>query len=207
MISWIIATHDPMILMANFAASYLDPSDDEVVIVEGAESIAKAYNEGQRRATRPIRCYVHHDVQICDLRRLREELTHHTTPEVGVVGVVGSRTPVLPWWDGDTLGSVFDVRIGHMDYGPGGQCATLDGLLLATVHEVEWDESIPGWHGYDYDICRQMLERGLPNYCLTAGNQLINHNTAGPRDPAHVSGWDYAVTQLRRKWRLDDAGS
>lgn len=198
MISWIVATHDPMILYRHFLAS-LTTAVDELVVVEGAPSIAAAYNEGQSRATRPVRCYVHHDVQILDLPRLRAELLEHT-PGRGMVGVVGSRTDVLPWWDGEMCGSVFDQRIGHLDNGPGGECAVLDGLLLATAQTVKWDESIPGWHGYDYDMCRQMTDRGLINFCLTGGKEMVRHNTTSGRDPDHLTGWADALAVLRLKW-------
>jgi hypothetical protein len=199
LISWIVASHDLDVLYANLVAS-LDWNVDEIVLVDDAPSIAVAYNEGQARAWYPVRCYVHHDVQVLDLSRLRAELLAHTTPAVGMVGAQGSRTPALPWWDGDTLGSVFDARVGAIDFGPGGPCAVLDGLLLATVHDVEWDETIPGWHGYDYDACRQMLARGLPNFCLTDGARMVRHNTTGSFEVDALAGWGVAVDRLREKW-------
>jgi len=200
MISWIVASHDPMVLLNNLAASMVDLGDDEVVVVEDAPSIAVAYNEGQDRATFPVRCYIHHDVQVLDLPRLRAELVEHCTETVGMVGVIGSRTDVLPWWDGQQCGSILDSRIGFLDSGPGGECAQLDGVLLATVHDVKWDESIPWFHGYDYDMCRQFLERGLPNWCLDHGRELIRHNTAGGRSPDLLNGWTEALAALRTKW-------
>lgn len=199
MISWIVASNNETVLYSNLVAS-LDWNLDEIVVVWEAPSIAAAYNEGQERAKHPLRCYVHHDVQVLHLPALREALLRTCTPEVGMVGVVGSRTPVLPWWDGDLLGAVFDQRIGAQDYGAGGQCAVLDGLLLATVQTVEWDESIPGWHGYDFDACMQMTKRGLPNRCLDG--LLVRHNTTSLRDPALLDGWDNAVNLLRVKWGL-----
>lgn len=199
MISWIVASNNETVLYSNLVAS-LDWSLDEIVVVWDAPSIAAAYNEGQERAKHPLRCYIHHDVQVLDLPALREALLRTCTPEVGMVGVVGSRTPVLPWWDGDLLGAVFDQRIGAQDYGPGGRCAVLDGLLLATVQTVEWDESIPGWHGYDHDACLQMTARGLPNICLDG--LLVRHNTTSLRDPALLTGWDEAMGCLRGKWGL-----
>lgn len=197
MISWIVASHDPTILLSNLAASMLDPGDDEVVLIDDAPSIAAAYNQGQARAKHRIRCYVHHDVAFLDLPRLRTELVA-AVDGAGMVGLIGSRTPALPWWDGDVLGSVFDSRIGLLDFGPGGPCAVLDGLLLATVHDVAWDETIPGWHGYDYDACMQL--RGLTNVCLTGGGQMVRHNTTNPSDPRVLTGWDETLRLLREKW-------
>jgi hypothetical protein len=202
LISWIVATHDPTILMKNLVTSLWIL--DDLVVVENPPNIAAAYNEGQRRAIHPLRVYVHHDVQVLDLPRLRAELLEHVTPERGMVGLIGSRTDRLPWWDGDLLGSVFDQRIGFLDNGPGRECAQLDGVLLATVHDVTWDESIPGFHGYDYDVCRQMADRGLPNFCLDNGKELLRHNTTSGRDPDHLTGWAEALSRLREKWGGQD---
>lgn len=199
MISWIVASHHYPTLRDNLAASLRGTGDDEIVLIENPPSIAAAYNEGQARSTQPVRCYIHHDVRVLQPKRLRAELITNTA-HAGMVGVIGSRDAKWPWWDGDTLGSVVDARMGLLNFGPGGHCDTLDGLLLATVHDVVWDETIPGFHGYDYDACRQLLERGLPNYCLTDGHLMVRHNTAGAYDPAQLNGWADAEARLREKW-------
>lgn len=198
MISWIVASHDPTVLYSNLVASLLIDDEDELVLVENPTSIASAYSEGQARATRPIRCYVHHDVQILDLPRLREAL--RVCPDWGVVGVIGCRDERIPWWDGSCLGSVFDGRIGALNFGPGGECSMLDGLLLATSHEVEWDLDYPGFHGYDHDMCSQMLARGFRNFCLTDGHQMLRHNTSSSSDPDQLVGWNDAVVRYKAKW-------
>lgn len=199
MISWIVATNNRTTLETNLLATVTVGDEDELVVVEDAPSITVAYAEGQSRATRPVRCYIHHDVQIGDLARLRAGLVEHTEGR-GMVGVIGSRDAVMPWWDGRLLGSVVDVRMGVLDFGPGGECAMLDGLLLATRQHVEWDVDAPGWHGYDHDSCSQMLARGLTNYCLTGGRGLVLHNTTGPTEMGALTGWDEAVTRWRKRW-------
>lgn len=200
MISYIVASNQPDVLMANLAATVRGVDDDEIVLVEHPASIAEAYNEGQARARNPIRCYVHSDVAIVDPVRLRAELIEHCTSAVGIVGVVGSRTPILPWWEGDTCGSVVDARMGLLDFGPGGECAHLDGLLLATAQTLVWDETYRGFHLYDHDICRQMTDKGLPNWCLDRGHELVRHNTRGSADVTQLAGWADNVTRFREKW-------
>jgi hypothetical protein len=199
-ISYIVASHHWPTLRDNLAATVQGVGDDEVVVVENPTSIAAAYNEGQARARNPIRCYVHHDVQVLDPPRLRAALLAECRPDVGMVGLIGSRTPVVPWWDGDTLGSVVDGRLGLLDFGPGGECAYLDGLLLATAQHVDWDETYPGFHLYDHDMCQKMLARGLPNVCLTGGKGLVLHNTTGPADVNRLAGWDAGVALFNAKW-------
>jgi hypothetical protein len=199
-ISWIVASHDETILLKNLIASMWDLGSDQLIVVRDAPSIAAAYNEGQAQAEHPVRCYVHHDVQILNLPRLRTALVEHTTDAVGMVGVIGSRTVSMPWWDGVCLGSVVDGRHGVLGFGVGGPCSVLDGLLLATVHQVDWDETIPGWHGYDHDACSQMLARGLSNHCLDSGHELVAHNTNNSRDPDNLTGFHDAIARVRQKW-------
>jgi hypothetical protein len=198
-ISWIVATHDRGILEANLLATLdLQPAD-ELVIIENAPSIAVAYNRGREQASRPIRCYIHHDVQVLNPARLRSALLEHC-PTAGIVGVIGSREPVVPWWNGSTLGSVVDARLGRLDFGLGGECAFLDGLLLATSLDLEWDETYEGWHLYDHDMCRQALEAGSVNWCLTGGAELVRHNTAGSTNTHALAGWDEGVRRYREKY-------
>ncbi len=201
MISWIIATHDRGVLRDNLLASLGDVADDELIVVEGAPSIAVAYNEGARRAKRSLRCYIHHDVQILNVPRLRGELAAACGADVGIVGVVGSRTAWVPWWEGQPCGSVRDARLGRLDFGPGGPCAYLDGMLLATAQLLHWDETYPGWHLYDHDICEQMLRRGLSNVCLDDGAEVLLHNTSSPTDVAKLRDWPAGRGRFMEKWR------
>lgn len=200
MISWIVATHDATVLEANLLATLQPGQGDEVVVVENAPSIAQAYTDGQARATQPVRCYVHHDVQILDNARLRSGLRTRVGDDVGLVGLIGSADPVVPWWDGQTLGSVVDARMGVLDFGLGGACSFLDGLLLATVHHIAWDLSFPGWHLYDHDVCMQQLAAGRPNWVLTGGKDMVRHNTAGPASVAQLQGWGAGVDRFNKKW-------
>jgi hypothetical protein len=202
-ISWVVVAtgeEDHDLLAANLLPSLSPlPDGDEFVVIERAESITSAYAEGQARATQPIRCYVHTDVQVRDLSRLRAELAEATQGH-GMVGVVGSRDVRMPWWEGDRLGSVVDTRMGLLDFGPGGECAIVDGLVLATRQHVDWDTGAPGWHGYDHDACAQMLDRDLWNFALTNGHELVVHNTTGPTDTARLRGWDEARARFRERW-------
>ncbi len=87
-----------------------------------------------------------------------------------------------------------------MDFGVGGECAVLDGVLLATRHHVDWDETYVGWHGYDHDSCAQMRARGLINCCLSNGHNLIRHNAGSPTNMNEINGWFPAEQRYFEKW-------
>jgi hypothetical protein len=203
-ISWVVASHDPAVLAVNLqpALDEAAAAGDEVIVVRDAASIAEAYNAGSTDAAHPLRCFVHHDVRVRDLDALRGALLAACRPDVGLVGVIGSRVPALPWWDApQRCGSVIDSRMGLLDFSPGDcAAAVLDGLLLATAQPLTWDESYAGWHGYDHDASMQMLARDLPNWCLPYGSALVEHNTAGPASTDAIDGWDAARERFREKW-------
>src|SRR5262249_54171288 len=67
---------------------------------------------------------------------------------------------------------------------------------------LAWDETYPGFHLYDHDICQQALAQGLANFCLDQGQDLIFHNTRGSTDVHKLASWDENVARFRRKWGL-----
>lgn len=203
MISWIIASHAPHILNSVLGPSlfpYYESYGDEVVVIENAESITRAYAWGQEQATNVIKCYIHHDIEMLNLECLRSAIIEGTTCGA-IAGVIGSKSMAMPWWHGSPLlGAVEDGRHGTFYFGDGGNCAVVDGMLLATRHNISWDESWPGWHGYEYDACRQFIERGVPNYCISNGHTLVSHNSDSPYDLGEIDGWDTAVRWYNEKW-------
>lgn len=205
MISWVVASHIPEILNNNLLATLTIHDGDELILIENASSITMAYAEGQHRAhlpelrRNPVVCYIHSDVRILDLPTLRERLIEDTKG-TGIVGVTGSRTMVLPWWNGDLLGSVMDSRLGILDFGPGGDCDVVDGLLMATRRIVPWDIAWPGWHGYDYDACTALLRRGMRNWCVSNGHLLVQHNSDSPLSLHYIHEWPEAEKRYREKW-------
>lgn len=200
MISWIVASHRPELLEQNLLASLTIEDGDELVLVEDAESITLAYTMGQGRANNEIHCYIHSDVQVLDTQLLRSALIE-ATQGTGIVGVIGSRSMTMPWWHGDgLLGSVQDSRLGVLDFGPGGDCSVVDGMLLATRHLVPWDIKWPGWHGYDHDICRQMIRYSLQNVCISDGKSMVRHNSDSPFSVEVIDGWPDAADRYNRKW-------
>jgi hypothetical protein len=200
-ISYIACTHNTNILEKCLVQSLILQNDDELIVVEGAKSIAAGYNLGIDKANNKIKCFIHHDLIVTNPILLRMNLLAYCIEDVGIVGIVGSQTDAAPWWEGQCVGSVVDSRNGILYFSDGKQfCLHLDGLMLATWHDVRFDESIPGFHLYDQDICKQMAAKGLSNFCIKDGYRMITHFTQTPMDMSKINGYAEAMEIYTAKW-------
>jgi hypothetical protein len=200
-ISYIACTHNTNILEKCLVQSLILQDDDELIVVEGAKSIAAGYNLGIDKANNKIKCFIHHDLIVTNPILLRMNLLAYCIKDVGIVGIVGSQTDAAPWWEGQCVGSVVDSRNGILYFSDGKQfCLHLDGLMLATWHDVRFDESIPGFHLYDQDICKQMAAKGLSNFCIKDGYRMITHFTQTPMDMSKINGYAEAMEIYNAKW-------
>jgi len=200
-ISYIACTHNTNILKKCLVQSLILQDEDELIVIEGANSIAKGYNSGIDRAKNKIKCFIHHDLIVTNPILLRMNLLAYCIEDIGMVGIVGSQTDATPWWEGQCVGSVVDSRNGILYFSDGKQfCLHLDGLMLATWHDVRFDESIPGFHLYDQDICNQMAVKGLSNFCIKDGYRMITHFTQTPMDMSKINGYAEAMAIYNAKW-------
>jgi hypothetical protein len=200
-ISYIACTHNTNILEKCLVQSLILQDDDELIVIENANSIAKGYNSGIDRAKNKIKCFIHHDLIVTNPILLRMNLLAYCIEDIGMVGIVGSQTDATPWWEGQCVGSVVDSRNGILYFSDGKQfCLHLDGLMLATWHDVRFDESIPGFHLYDQDICNQMAVKGLSNFCIKDGYRMITHFTQTPMDMSKINGYAEAMAIYNAKW-------
>jgi hypothetical protein len=200
-VSYIACTHNTNILEKCLVQSLILQDDDELIVIEGAKSIAEGYNNGIDKAKNKIKCFIHHDLIVTNPILLRMNLLAYCIDDIGIVGIVGSQTEAAPWWEGQCVGSVVDSRNGILHFSDGKQfCLHLDGLMLATCQDVRFDESIPGFHFYDQDICRQMAEKGLHNFCIKDGYRMITHFTQTPMDMSKIGGYAEAMAVYAKKW-------
>lgn len=168
-------THDRSILERDLGRSpILNAGTHEFTIVENARSAASGLNECMRRTKREIVLLVHHDVyfppafetQIEHALRVMEE----RDPNWGVLGVAGARL------EGGTLryhGCIFDgvtPRRWGYPWNLPIEVDTLDELLLIVRRPagLQFDETIPGFHGYGAQICLAARRKGLRNYAVLA---------------------------------------
>lgn len=206
MISYVVMSNDKAVLEKNLLRTLRLGMGDEIIVLMDKPSAAVAMNLGIAKAKNKIKCFIHSDVVVLDNERLRKELLDHCNDETGMVGVIGTKGFQIPWWAKDTCGSIIEARLGLLDF-DGGDCVcqVMDGLFLATAQDIQFDESYPGFHIYDYDICTQMTAKGLPNYCLSEGKTLISHNCKGPTD-VHALGASYSenIDRFVKKWKQEE---
>lgn len=206
MISYVVMCNDKQTLERNLLRSLKLKDGDEIVVVMDKPSAAIALNIGMDKAKNKIKAFIHSDVIVLDNERFRAELLEHCNDQTGMVGVIGSRNSThIPWWEKDTCGSVREARLGVIDFDGGDcPCAILDGLFLATSQEFRFDESFPGFHFYDYDSCKLMLNNGFANWCLKDGKSLLSHNCKTPFDVNQL-GKTYSgnIELFKKKWNPD----
>ena len=200
-VSYITCTHNKKIFQKCLFKSLILKDDDELIVIENAKSIAEGYNTGTDQAKNKIKCFIHHDLIVTNPILLRMNLIAYCVEEIGMVGIIGSQTDAAPWWEGQCVGSIVDSRNGILYFNDGKEfCLHLDGLMLATYQDVRFDESIPGFHLYDQDICKQMEKQNKRNFCVIDGYRMITHFTNGPMDISQINGYAEAMEIYKQKW-------
>lgn len=208
MISYVVMCNDKAALERNLLRSLRLGPGDEIIVVMDKPSAAIALNIGIEKAKNKIKAFIHSDVIILDNERLRKELLEHCNEETGMVGVVGSKDGnFVPWWDSMPCGSVKEARLDTIYFDDGNcRCAVMDGLFLATAQDFRFDESFTGFHFYDYDSCKLMINNGLPNWCMKDGKSLMSHNCKTPFDVRELGkSYSESLELFKNKWKMEES--
>lgn len=132
----------------------------EILGVEGAASIAAGYQYAMTHSDAKYKIYLHQDVFIINPNFLSDLLNlFDSDASIGMVGLVGSiKMPdSMMMWDADRVGCCrqnFIVKESVDSYRPGNrpyvEVEAIDGLLMATCHDIPWrDDLFTGWDFYD----------------------------------------------------------
>lgn len=180
---------------------------DRIEVRYGDRGICAAYNEliDLARSCQDLEALVlvHDDVEIVDPGARSKILAEAARPGTGVLGVVGGRRAVdACWWAcREQYGYVVDSG-GVLDlHRREGVVDMLDGLCLvlapAAVASLRFDAALlPGFHGYDVDICLAARDLGLENRVIPL--DLVHRDKASIGDAA---AFEAAKAALREKWR------
>jgi hypothetical protein len=162
--------------------------DYELINVDNSENtftIFSAYNEGTTRSKFPYLCFVHEDIRFHTQGWGERVISHLQDPKTGIVGMAGADLVVrVPAAWTNTLSYSHNILQTDLSgkhptellFQPEGYTlskrttVTLDGILLAMrkelMQKIRFDESLKGFHGYDYDISLQSTIAGYQNYVI-----------------------------------------
>lgn len=131
----------------------------EIIPIYQAKSMTSGYNQGMRKSSSKYKVYLHQDTYIVNpffihnFIELFEQSEH-----IGMIGVAG--TAVLPsngtWWEGQPqygkvdayFTSAITLDLGEVPV-PYIAVESIDGVLMVTQYDVEWNERVEGFHFYD----------------------------------------------------------
>jgi Glycosyltransferase like family len=199
------ARESDSVVMANAAAGSLFRSYnllmDKAAEIEGLEALVLAHQDSEIL-----------DTDFC--AKVREALA---VPDVGVIGCVGAvDARSIAWWEGSVTWASFTHRYkefgggeiqaftfldtNHPGYARTGEVDTLDGFLLVmtpwALANVRFDESLGQIHGYDFDFCMQVREKGKK--VITADFKMVHHHSLELVTDPEV--WIEAHKRVAKKW-------
>lgn len=178
-IAFIICTNDKDYMTeCMFYISQLKVPDDmelEIIRIEDAVSMTSGYNRAMRQSDAKYKVYLHQDVFILNENFIYDIIKcFEMDAELGMLGIAGSRK--VPndarVWDSLDIGGCYSVgTFGGIGYAavkpeinnPSGfyeETEFIDGMLIATSKDIEWDERIDGFHYYDLTQCIRFREAG-----------------------------------------------
>ncbi|MFS1512899.1 glycosyltransferase family protein [Chengkuizengella sp. SCS-71B] len=143
----------------------------EILPLFNSKDITISYNKAMKKSNAKYKVYIHQDSFIMNKNFIMDILKIFSKSEqIGMIGVAG--VVQLPhtgvWWEGDVrFGKVIEYRqtFNYLTFQEVKELYvnvhSVDGLLLVTQHDIEWDEQIKGFHFYDTSQCIKFNKKGL----------------------------------------------
>jgi hypothetical protein len=186
-------THDRAILERDLLRSdILQSHRHDLTIVENARSAAAGLNECLRRAKRDIVVLVHHDVYLLPAFETQLEYALRSVeerdPDWGVIGVAGARLrDGILSYHGCLFDGTVPQRWGYPWKLPI-EVDTLDELLLVVRRsaQLEFDETIPGFHGYAAQISLAAKRKNLRTYAVLADCEHHSKSSGWTPDEEYI---------------------
>lgn len=187
----------------------------EIIAVDNSNneySIFSAYNKGFSQSQFPCLCFLHEDVLFRTKDWGINLVNHLADKKTGIIGVAGGKmmTKVPASW---AVGGRCIHIIQHQNSKKSAPVAVkepqnftgerlpvvlLDGVFLAMRKDlfdaVRFDETLAGFHGYDFDISAQAVIAGYNNYVVY--DILLEHFSEGNRDASYYNN----LTNIHKKW-------
>jgi len=171
-IAFIICTNNELYFSeAKYYISRLDvPSgyDVELIAVNDASSMSSGYNEAMKSSDAKYKIYLHQDVFIINTKFLITLLNIFNDSKIGLVGVVGgSKAPINAFfastWNTKYTYHCDSRNTKLLEEGFDNnyiEVNAIDGMLMATQYDIEWDEDFDAWDFYDASQSIRFQEAG-----------------------------------------------
>jgi len=162
--------------------------DYEIIAIDNSNnkySIFTAYNSGANKSKYPNLCFVHEDVLFHSENWGKIVVANLQDPKTGIIGIAGGDlvTQVPSSWatlpshslniiQSDSTGKKgTKVVLKPKNYNLSKRSSIIiDGIFMCMrkelMQEIHFDESLKGFHGYDYDITLQSVMAGYTNYVI-----------------------------------------
>lgn len=130
----------------------------EIISIYDAVSMTEGYNRAMRQSKAKYKIYLHQDTYIMNTRFLVDCIKTFMDKEVGMFGVAGTNDlpPSGVWWEGSRpFGKIMAYinSFGHHNFGnvpyPFQEVTSIDGVMMVTQYDIDWDEKINNFHFYD----------------------------------------------------------
>jgi len=177
-VTFVVAVNNREVFETNFLVSrcLADPHEHEILVQEGFDSAAKAYNDAIAKSSNDLIVFCHQDIYLPEtwMPDLEQALNYLQTadPNWGVLGSYGKTQDGRGW--GHVYSSGRDV-IGEPLQEPV-PIQTLDEivLILRKSAGLRFDPELPHFHLYGADICLRAAQMGMKSYAISA---FCVHNT------------------------------
>ncbi|NDI36223.1 glycosyltransferase family protein [Chengkuizengella sediminis] len=143
----------------------------EHIPLYNCENITVEYNKAMKNSKAKYKVYIHQDCFILNKTFIPNFLKVFSEDEQnGMLGVAGVKQlpPSGVWWEGkECYGKVIEYRQSYnylcfqefeSQYV---DVHAVDGLVVVTQYDIEWDERIKGFHFYDTSQCIRFIKQGL----------------------------------------------
>lgn len=162
--------------------------------VEETKSMTSGYNEAMRSSDARYKVYLHQDVFILNRNFIFDILACFECDEnLGMIGVAGAKR--LPSnadaWKSLDVGGCYSIGtfsdVGYIAVRPEinnpadifQEVDFIDGMLMATAYDLEWDERIGGFHFYDVTQCINFKSNDL-KIAVARQNDIWTFHDFGP---------------------------
>lgn len=146
-----------------------DGFNKDIITIEDAPSMAAGYNAGMESSNAKYKVYLHQDVMIIDINFIEKLLkVFCSSNSIGILGCVGATKlssdamAVTSWNVGKVVQNAGPLLLEYEEVsGLYAKVEAIDGLLMATQHDVRWREDImDGWDFYDISQCMEFKRNG-----------------------------------------------